>query len=137
MRISDWSSDVCSSDLMSTPGGHGADWGDTNTTKWVAPPRRHRPGTRDRQAHRQSPPRRARDRKPPQRRRNLLRLPSIDGRATHRPGSAQGFLDRIVARWNRAAVPSGNVNPIYPKRVEQIHRVGGSPPAIPSDPDLL
>src|SRR3546814_2861990 len=21
---------------MSTPGGHGADWGDTNTTKWVA-----------------------------------------------------------------------------------------------------
>jgi imidazolonepropionase-like amidohydrolase len=23
---------------MSTPGGHGADWGDTNTTKWVATP---------------------------------------------------------------------------------------------------
>src|SRR3546814_5155248 len=44
-------------------------------------------------------------------------------------------LDRIVVRWNRAAVPSDHVNPIYFKRVEQI-RVGGSPRAIPSDPDL-
>src|SRR3546814_476075 len=46
-------------------------------------------------------------------------------------------LDRIVVRRNRAAVPSDHVNPIYFKRVEQVHRVGGSPPAIPSDPDLL
>src|SRR3546814_13396774 len=45
-------------------------------------------------------------------------------------------LDRIVVRWNRAAVPSDHVNPIYFKRVEQI-RVVGSPRAIPSDPDLL
>src|SRR3546814_6857851 len=34
-------------------------------------------------------------------------------------------LDRIVVGWNRGAVPSGHVNPIYFKRVEQIHRVGG------------
>src|SRR3546814_18324356 len=38
-------------------------------------------------------------------------------------------LDRIVVRWNRAAVPSDNVNPIYFKRVEQL-RVGGSPREI-------
>src|SRR3546814_20700083 len=53
------------------------------------------------------------------------------------PDSRVGGLDRIVVRWNRAAVPSDYVNPIYFKRVEQIHRVGGSPPAIQSDPDLL
>src|SRR3546814_19258306 len=46
-------------------------------------------------------------------------------------------LDRIVVRWNRAAVPSDHVNPIYFKRVEQIHRVDRSLKAIPSDPDLL
>src|SRR3546814_16643947 len=46
-------------------------------------------------------------------------------------------LDRIVVRWNRGAAPPDNVDPIYFKRVEQIHRVGGSPPAIPSDPDQI
>src|SRR3546814_10489839 len=46
-------------------------------------------------------------------------------------------LDRIVVRWNRGAVPSDHVNPFYSKRVEQIHRAGGSPPAIPSDPDHI
>src|SRR3546814_5126444 len=46
-------------------------------------------------------------------------------------------LDRIVVRWNRAAVPSDHVNPIYFKRVEQIHRVDRSLKAIPCDPDLL
>src|SRR3546814_16152931 len=62
--------------------------------------------------------------RPPQGRRQAWRL------GKHLP------LDRIVVRWNRAAVPSDSVNPIYFKKVEQI-RVGGSPPAIPSDPDLL
>ena len=32
---------------------------------------------------------------------------------------------------------SNHVNPIYIKYLKQIHRVGGSPLAIPSDPDLL
>src|SRR3546814_18794479 len=56
-------------------------------------------------------------------------------------GSADGApwrrLDRIVVGWNRGAVPSGHVNPIYFKRVEHIHRVGGHHPAFPSDPHLL
>src|SRR3546814_8385343 len=63
-----------------------------------------------------------------------------DGSARRRPsGPPLGLrvLDRIVVRWNRGAAPPDNVDPIYFKRVEQIHRVGGSPPAIPSDPDLL
>jgi hypothetical protein len=34
-------------------------------------------------------------------------------------------------------VPSNLVNPLYIKRIEQIHRVDGSPEAIPADPDLL
>src|SRR3546814_4322635 len=42
-------------------------------------------------------------------------------------------LDRIVVSWNRGAVPSDNVNPIYFKRVEQMHRVRGSPPALRAD----
>src|SRR3546814_12903377 len=46
-------------------------------------------------------------------------------------------LDRIVVRWNRGAAPPDDVNLIYFKRVAQSHRVGGSPLAIPSDPDLL
>src|SRR3546814_17882738 len=45
-------------------------------------------------------------------------------------------LDRIVVRWNRAAVPSDHVPPNYFKRVEQT-RVGGSPRAIQSDHTLL
>src|SRR3546814_10291411 len=96
LRISDWSSDVCSSDLVPDfslgrprrPGGSGAGSG--------AAARR-----------------------------------AAAGRARFRP-----CLDRIVVRWNRGAVPSDH-DPIYFKRVEQIHRVGGSPPAIPPDPDLL
>src|SRR3546814_8159831 len=68
-------------------------------------------------------------------------LHTADTHQPPRPGREQPVeapqLDRIVVRWNRGAVPPDNVNPIYFKRVEQIHRVGGSPPAIPSDPDLL
>jgi hypothetical protein len=37
---------------------------------------------------------------------------------------------------NRFAVPAKH-DPIYLIRLEQIHRVDGSPKAIPSDPDLL
>src|SRR3546814_1104244 len=92
MRISDWSSDVCSSDLGAAPGG----------------------------------------------------VEGLGHAALLHAGSGQPSvkiddfrLDRIVVRRNRAAVPSDHVNPIYFKRVEQVHRVGGSPPAIQSDPDLL
>lgn len=37
---------------MSTPGGHGADWGDTNTTKWVATPESARREVRALQSYR-------------------------------------------------------------------------------------
>jgi hypothetical protein len=38
---------------------------------------------------------------------------------------------------NRKAVPAKHVNPIDLIVLEQIHRAGESPKAIPSDPDLL
>lgn len=37
---------------ISTPGGHGADWGDTNTTKWVATAESARRAVRELQAYR-------------------------------------------------------------------------------------
>src|SRR3546814_3365504 len=109
MRISDWSSGVCSSDLA--PGGPGAPerpgegWG------------RGKPSWQETRASA-----------------SLGSMAGLGARASRRH---RRRLDRVVVRWNRAAVPSDHVNPIYFKRVEQIHRVGGSPPAIPSDPDLL
>jgi hypothetical protein len=38
---------------------------------------------------------------------------------------------------NRKTVAAKHVNPIDLIVLEQIHRAGGSPKAIPSDPDLL
>src|SRR3546814_16418560 len=64
-------------------------------------------------------------------------LPGRSGDGGGDAGVGGAGLDRIVVRWNRGAVPPDNVNPIYFKKVEQIHRVGGTPLAITSDPDLL
>jgi hypothetical protein len=38
---------------------------------------------------------------------------------------------------NHFVVSTKHVNPLYTLKLEQIHRVDGSPPAIPFDPDLL
>jgi len=46
-------------------------------------------------------------------------------------------LKRIVIGRNRVAVPSDHVNPLYIKKIDQNHTVGGSPQAIPSDYDLI
>lgn len=37
----------------------------------------------------------------------------------------------------RHAVQTKHVNPLYVKKLEQIHLVAGSPLATPCDPDLL
>jgi len=42
-----------------------------------------------------------------------------------------------VIRRNRGAVSSDHVNPLYIKRIDQIHTVDGSPKAIPFDRDLI
>jgi len=42
-----------------------------------------------------------------------------------------------VIRRNRAAVSSDHVNPLYIKRIDQIHTVDGSPEAIPFNRDLI
>src|SRR3546814_2429116 len=52
----------------------------------------------------------------------------LAARGACRRGSRRSGLDRIVVRRNRGAVPSDHVNQSYYKRVEQIHRVGGSTP---------
>src|SRR3546814_6376945 len=80
----------------------------------------HSPGGQSRAGHLRAQHLQVLRRLPPHRR-------ALDGTAR-----AAGRLDRIVVRRNRAAVPSDHVNPIYFKRVEQIHRVDGSPKAIPS-----
>src|SRR3546814_1527662 len=51
-----------------------------------------------------------------------LRPPAGADRPPRRAGdrAAQRRLDRIVVRWNRGAVTSDHVNPLYFKRVEQI-----------------
>jgi len=38
---------------------------------------------------------------------------------------------------NHKVVPTKRVNPLYIEWLERIHRVDGSPQAIPIDPDLL
>src|SRR3546814_9644309 len=145
MRISDWSSDVCSSDLEAV--------GKARRHLLVEKGGKLRLG--DRRAAR---PLGAEVELEPRHREGAvgavrgLSLRSAGGEqgqqtARHHAATAgherppsrsgYGFLDRIVGRWNRGAVPYAHVNPIYLKRVEQIHRVGGSPPAIPPDPDLL
>jgi hypothetical protein len=48
-----------------------------------------------------------------------------------------GPLERIVIRRNRDAVSSDHVNPLYTKRIDQIHTVDGSPKAIPFDRNLI
>src|SRR3546814_7087290 len=87
MRISDWSSDVCSSDLSRRRGRRPAS-GDR-------PQLRLRRGTGGLSGHE-------------------------GGGALRQAGDRD--LDRIIVRRNRGAVPPNNVNPIYFKRVEQIHR---------------
>jgi len=52
------------------------------------------------------------------------------------PGNTQ-FLERIVIGRNHNVAPANHVNPLYILELEQIHRVGKSPKAIPVDPDLL
>src|SRR3546814_7911502 len=112
MRISDWSSDVCSSDLC-----HHQDLLGRRRRLPAADP--HRLDLRH---------------ELPIHAGAVLALWLSSGDRSHGDlgGAALSLfqaarlaLDRIV------------VNPIYFKRVEQSHRAGGSPPAIPSDPDLL
>src|SRR3546814_7230820 len=40
-------------------------------------------------------------------------------------------LERIVIGRNRSAVSSDHVNPLYTMRIDQIHKVDGTPKAIP------
>jgi len=47
------------------------------------------------------------------------------------------MLARVVFGRSHFAVPTKDVNPRYIKWLEQIHRVDGSPQAIPIDLDLL
>jgi hypothetical protein len=63
-------------------------------------------------------------------------LLDCDMKALRRAYQVTG-LDRIMFSRNRKAVPAKHVNPIDLIVLEQIHRAGGSPKAIPSDPDLL
>jgi hypothetical protein len=51
--------------------------------------------------------------------------------------AVQGALERVVIGRNRRAVSSDHVNPLYTKRIDQIHTVDGSPKAIPFDRDLI
>ncbi len=47
------------------------------------------------------------------------------------------MLKRVVFGRNRKVVPTKYENPLYIKKLERIHRVDGSPLAIPINPDLL
>jgi len=58
-------------------------------------------------------------------------------RGGRRRGSSPADLERIMFSRNHFVVSRKHVNPLYINWVEQIHRVDGSPLAIPSDPDLL
>src|SRR3546814_5020241 len=130
MRMSDWSSDVCSSDLRK-PGhcGSCAPSGADSARRPGGRSRRHRATGAGRFLHWL-----------PGKLPNQKYQRWVEVACWGKPNTVTTVLaplDRVVVRWNRAAVPPDNVNPIYFKRVEQIHRVGGSPLAIPSDPDLL
>ena len=46
-------------------------------------------------------------------------------------------LERIAFDWNRMAVPIKRADPLDLDSVDQIHAVGGSPQAIPTDRDLV
>ena len=46
-------------------------------------------------------------------------------------------LERIAVDWNREAVAIDRVNPLDLDSVDQIHVVGGSPQAIPTEHDLV
>jgi hypothetical protein len=46
-------------------------------------------------------------------------------------------LDRIMIFRKHPMTLKNHVNPIYIKSVEQIHMVGGTPAAIPTNHDLL
>ena len=46
-------------------------------------------------------------------------------------------LERIAFDWSRTAVPIKRMNPLDLNSVDQIHAVGGSPQAIPTDRDLV
>ena len=52
-------------------------------------------------------------------------------------GLGRSPLERIAVDWNREAVAINRVNPLDLDSVDQIHVVGGSPQAIPTEHDLV
>ena len=49
----------------------------------------------------------------------------------------QRAKERIAVDWNREAVAINRVNPLDFNSVDQMHVVGGSPQAIPTEHDLV
>src|SRR3546814_21020936 len=119
MRISDWSSDVCSSDLadqarpIARQGK--AEHGVPQQGGKIARPQHHQNG----------------DEQP------LPERQVLAGHG-HPPdplvSAAQAILDRIVVGWNPLAGPSHPLTPVYLQRVEQIPPDLPSPPPPPAPP---
>jgi hypothetical protein len=57
--------------------------------------------------------------------------------ATARRAEWRESVEQIAFDWDRDAAPIKRVNPLDLDGVDQIHTVGGSPQAIPTDRDLV
>src|SRR3546814_11168728 len=98
MRISDWSSDVCSSDLSAAAARGAASGGPGAPERPGEGLGRGKPSWQETRASA-----------------SRGSMAGLGARACRRH---RRRLDRVVVRWNRAAVPSDHVNPIYFNRVK-------------------
>ena len=67
----------------------------------------------------------------------VVRSPTLRLSLRRAPSVRVDPLERIAVDWNREAVAINRVNPLDLESVDQIHVVGGSPQAIPTEHDLV